>query len=500
MKRVKVLVAVAILLACWTPVLAQSKFARLDSLFESRFKEGIFNGNALVAQDGKIVYQHAFGFADLRQMIPNQEATRQHLGSTSKLYTAVAILQLKEKELINLQDPVVKYFPDFPYANITIWHLLTHTSGLPDFQIFDAYYAAAPHQVLTNKDLIPAIKNYGKLLFEPGEKWSYSSPGYGLLASIVEKVSRISFEQYLKKNIWGPAGMKHSYINSLAAPVADTNRAKNYATTHYYSTDLQLADTMKTKLQFAQVSGAVVGPGLVVSDTKDLLLFDQALYRGKLLKPATMAEAFTAIKLSGGEYARPDGWLGDTFFGLGWFIVQGNASGKMVLHTGKTAGLVTVFIRNLTKKQTVIIFDNTESFGLNNLALNAFNILNDNPISPLKKSLAKLYANELVRYGPDFALSHFNQLKSDTVNYYLNVQEMDYAGHQLIDDGYTNLGLETLKLLTLIDPGNSFPFYSYGIALRQAGKKPEAIMNLKRALGINKHNKEAASALEQILK
>jgi CubicO group peptidase (beta-lactamase class C family) len=497
--NIKLLVLVPIVLLA-SNTYGQNYRGRLDSLFSTRHKEGMFNGNILIAQGGHIVYQRAYGYANQEKKIFNRELSRSDLGSTSKLFTAVAVLQLKEKGQIRLEDAVVKYLPDFPFPAITIRHLLTHTSGLPDFQIFDAYYAEDPHRILKNNDVIPAIKRYGKVLFNPGEHWSYSSPGMALLASIVEKVSRTPFEKYLAIHIWEPAGMHHTYINSLSAPITDTNRVENYATDAYFSSSLYRADTMRRHRQFSQESGALLGPGLIVSDTKDLFLFDQALYTSILLKPTSLKEAFTPIRLNNGEYAHPEPWLGDTLFGLGWFILQDDYSGKIVLHTGKHAGIVTVFLRNITKRQTIVLFDNTESYGLNNTVLNALNILNDKPYILLKRSLAKLYSNELFQYGVDFAIGHFNQLKTDTANYYLNVQEMDYSGHQLLDNGHAMLGLETLKLLTLIDPANWFPYYSYGIALQQAGKTTEAIMALRKALTINPKEKDAINALKEILK
>lgn len=378
-----------LLLTFFRTVFGQTEATRLDSLFTMRNKEAMLNGNVLIAQDGRIVYQKAFGFANLSKKIVNTTSSHSDLGSVSKLFTAVAVMQLKEKGKLRLEDAVIKYLPSFPYPNITIRHLLTHTSGLPDFQIFDLYYNEDPHRILTNKDVIPAIKRFGKLLFEPGEKWSYSSPGMALLASIVEKVSGLTFDKYLDKRFWKPAGMYHTYINSLSAPVKDTTRVDNYATSDFLSTNLYLADTMRRHTQFSQISGALLGPGLVVSDTRDLFLFDQALYSGKLLSESSMQEAFTPIKLNNGEYAMPEPWLAQTRFGLGWFIVEGNPAGKMVLHTAKHAGIVTVFIRNITTHQTLVMFDNTESYGLNNTALNAFYILNKKPLVPLKRSLAK---------------------------------------------------------------------------------------------------------------
>jgi CubicO group peptidase (beta-lactamase class C family) len=475
----------------------QAKGGRLDSLFSARHKQGMFNGNVLVAENNRIVYQQAFGVADIERKVPNHLLSRSELASTSKLFTAVAVLQLYEKGLLRLDDPVVKYLSDFPYPNISIRHLLTHTSGLPDFQIFDSYYQQDPHRILTNRDVIPAIVRYGKLLFNPGDRWSYSSPGMALLADIVVKISGQGFEQYLKKHIWIPAGMHHTYINSISAPVRDNLRVIGYSTSAFFSSDLQRTDTMSRHKQFSHVSGAILGPGLVVSDARDLLFFDQALYTGKVLNAATLEQAFTPIRLSGGEFAHPEPWLGETFFGLGWFILQ-NPSGKIVLHTGKHAGIVTIFMRNLTRHQTLVMLDNTESLGLNNTALNAFNILNGKPISVFKKSLAKMYVNNLYKSGADPALCNFNALKADTGSFYMDPQEMVYGGLQFMENGHQKEGLETLRLVTVLDPQNSLPYYAYGLGLKMAGKTPEAIMMYQKALAINPGDKAASDALKQM--
>lgn len=471
---------------------------RFDSLFTARYNNSQFNGNVLIAQNGNVLYKRSFGYADRAKKILNTKTSRFHLASTSKLFTAVAILQLKEKDRIKLNDPVTKYLPDFPYTNITVWHLLTHTSGLPDFQIFEPYYQEDPKRILTNADLIPAIKSYGKLLFEPGEKWSYSSPGTALLATIIEKVTHLKFEQYLKKHIWDVSGMHNTYINSLNAFVKDEKRVKNYARPTIFSDSAQCADTMSRHRQFAQISGALIGPGLIVSDAYDLFLFDQALYAGKLLKQATMDEAFTPIKLNNGTYAHPEPFLGKTAFGLGWFILTEDPSHKIVLHTGKQAGIVTLFIRDLTKKQTFILLDNSESYGLNNTTLNAMRILNNTSLIVLKESLAFTYAKDIKKRGADFAISHFIQLKSDTLHYYLNLFEMDYVGHQLISYNQIGQGLETLRLLTQMNPNNWFPYYSYGKTLLELGKKDEALMILNISLSLSPDNQEVKQLLEQL--
>src|SRR3954470_24309517 len=112
---------------------AQNKPARLDSLFTSLYNQHEFNGNVLVVEKGKVIYRHSFGYADVRAKLLNTDQTAFNLASVSKTFTAVAILQLKQAGKLKLDDPFVNYFPDFPWRQITIRHLLSHTSGLPDY-------------------------------------------------------------------------------------------------------------------------------------------------------------------------------------------------------------------------------------------------------------------------------------------------------------------------------------------------------------------------------
>jgi CubicO group peptidase (beta-lactamase class C family) len=476
---------------------AQDARARLDTLFTTGYATGRINGQVLIAQNGSVIYERSFGLADRQHKIPVSSISHFNLASVSKLFTAVAVLQLKEKGTLKLTDPVVKYLPEFPFPNVTIRHLLTHTSGLADFDLFDEYYDKDSTKVLTNAYVMPAIKHRGKLLFEPGDKWSYSSFGMALLAAIVEKVTGLKFEQYLKKYIWEPSGMQSTYINSLSAPVADPSQVKIYARASLFSDSLRSNESIPGNRKFAWVSGALLGPGLVISDDHDLLRFDQALYAGKLLKQATMDEAFTPIKLNNGEYARPEPFLGKTGFGLGWFLLLEDPARKIVLHTGKQGGLVTIFVRDITRKQTFILLDNAGSEGLNNLTINAIRILDDKPILVLKKSLAFTYARDVANRGIDFAVSHFNQIRSDTVNHYFHLFEFVYVGYQLITLKKQE-GMETLRLLTQINPDNWFPYFSYGKALFESGFKEEATMNLNKSLSLSPGNKEVMSVLEQM--
>jgi CubicO group peptidase (beta-lactamase class C family) len=466
---------------------------RIDSMLNKLHENHNLNGNVLVAEKGNFLYKKSFGYANTEAGKLNNDSTRFQLASIGKTFTAVAILQLKEKGKIKLDDPVAKYLPDFPFAGVTIGHLLSHTSGLPDLQIFDPYVAERPEIIIDNSLVIPALKRSGKLNFTPGERWSYSNAGYSVLALVIEKVSKIKFMDYLAKNIWKPSGMNSTYPHSLPFAKPDPLRAESYRMP-IYSYQLQKVDTMKKFKALLVNFGGLQGPGFIASTTQDLLNFDSALYNGKLLKPETLIEAYTPVKLKNGEDAVVE--PGKLSFGLGWFILNDVSKGKIVSHSGFIPGGATIFIRNITTRQTVILLDNAESDGLHTTGGNVMNILVGRKLLPQKKSLVKVYVTDLLKSGADYA-AHFQELKADTAGYRFSSGEMDYAAHELNANGYKTQSLEASKLLTFIDPGAWQTYNSYGELLMSNGKITEAKAMFRKSLAINPDNHFAKDVLSK---
>lgn len=194
-------------------VYGQKTVERFDSLLNNYYACEQFNGNVLIADKGEIVYQKSFGYADLAKKTSNTKDSRFDIASISKTFTSVAILQLKEKRKLRLDDKVQLYLPEFPYSNISIRNLITHTSGLPDYNLYESAIEANPNILISNKDILLYLKNWSKPLeFEPGGKWSYSNTNFSVLALITEKITGLSFEKYLQRNVFTPAGMKNTYI------------------------------------------------------------------------------------------------------------------------------------------------------------------------------------------------------------------------------------------------------------------------------------------------
>ena len=353
--------------------MAQNTPAQLDKLFlEVTGDPGYhFNGAVLVADGDKIIYQNATGYADLSNQQKNSIQTRFQLASLSKVFTATAVMQLVEKGRIQLNDPLVKYLPAFPYPDITIRQILSHTSGLPDF---NEVYREKSKYALHNSDIIPALIQFGPPAAKPGTEWHYSSMGYALLAMLVEKISGQSFPDYVQENICKPAGMLHSYVLSPYIRHADSLRAINYVSNG--PAPLAAGDSLRTILESPWQT--IIGPGLMVSSASDLLLFSEALFANKILNATTQEEMYTVVKLSDGNNVKLE--HAPIFQAIGWGVDMDMACGPIVSHNGGSPGMTTILLRNLKTKQTVIVLQNTDNMGILSFGVNAMNILCGRPV------------------------------------------------------------------------------------------------------------------------
>ncbi len=349
------------LIILFTPLFSFAQ-QQLDSLFEAN-RDPIaigFSGVVLVAENSKPIYHKAFGYREFENKFPLQKSDIFELASVSKQFTAMIIMMLKEKGLLNYDDLVEKYL-DIPYKGITIRNLLTHTSGLPDYQdVMDKYWDKT--KVAGNEDCIAYLNKYKPvILFNPGEKYTYSNTGYLLLASIAEKASGKNFIELCRKWIFQPLKMKSTNIRTLEEKKA----TRNFAIGHIYIKERDQpalpagryvrADSFPSS-DYTIWLGNRKGPGRVSSIAADLLKWDQALYTEKLVKQSTLEEAFTPMKLNDGSFSN---------YGFGWTLRTDSSLGKIVMHTGDNPGYKTQIIRFIDKKKTIILLNNNahENFG-----------------------------------------------------------------------------------------------------------------------------------------
>jgi CubicO group peptidase (beta-lactamase class C family) len=304
-----------------------------------------FSGVILVAQEGKILFEKAVGRRSFESQTTLQTSDIFELASVSKQFTAMMVMMCREKGLLQFDDQVSKYL-DIPYAGITIRNLLTHTSGLPDYQaIMDEHWDKS--KVAGNEDILDYLRKYQPpMLALPGETYDYSNTGYVLLASIVEKASGRDFIELTREWIFNPLGMKSTDIRTLA----EKRVTPNFAIGHLKDSTGNYVNANKFHdSDYTVWLGNRKGPGRISSNVQDLYRWDQALYSGNLVSEATLREAFSPQKLTNGTRS---------YYGFGWDIEPKSPFGKMVSHTGDNPGYKTIIVRYLEEKKTIIILSN----------------------------------------------------------------------------------------------------------------------------------------------
>jgi CubicO group peptidase (beta-lactamase class C family) len=303
--------------------------ARLDEIVQSYVQNRTFMGSVLVARGAEVLLSKGYGAANLEWDVPNTPSTKFRLGSITKQFTAASILLLEERGRLKLEDPIKSYLPDAPasWDRITIFNLLTHTSGIPNFTSLPEYQSLK----LADTPLTKTIAAFRDkpLDFPSGEKMSYSNSGYLVLGYVIEKVTGGSYEQFVRDNIFTPLGMKDSGYDRNSAVIA--HRAAGYA------------PSPKGPINAGYIDMSIPhAAGALYSTTEDLLRWEQGLFGGKLLSPASLQKMLTPFK---NDYA----------FGV---VVQTTEGRKEVQHAGGIEGFNTFLTYFPDDKLTVVVLAN----------------------------------------------------------------------------------------------------------------------------------------------
>ncbi|MBN8676046.1 MAG: serine hydrolase [Chitinophagales bacterium] len=308
-----------------------------DTLLSAKFKKDEPGATVLVSRKGQVIYLKGFGMADMELKVPMRTEMVFRIGSISKQFTAVAILQLMEKGKLSLQDDIKKFIPDYPTHGytITVEHLLTHTSGIKSYTGMSSFDSIM-NMDMKPPELIAYFKNQ-PMDFAPGTQWNYNNSGYFLLGYIIEKVSGVTYEEYVKENLFKPAGMTNSAYGNDTRII--TNRAKGY---QQGKEGYENARPLSMTLPYAA--------GSLVSTVEDLWKWNQAVHAYKLVSKASLQKAFTDYKLTNGK---------PTKYGYGWGFneVQGAAT---IEHSGGINGFVTDALYIPSEDIFVAIFSNCD--------------------------------------------------------------------------------------------------------------------------------------------
>ena len=326
------------------------KSVQVDALFAPWTKGRSPGAAVLVVQEGRVVHRKGYGLADIPANVPISPGTVFDLGSISKPFTAMAIMMLVERGELRYGDPLTRFFPEFPpYARkITVWHLLHHTHGIPDYEglflksgLIDKDYprpskGAGGGLEPTIRDTLRLLARQGEPRFAPGDKYEYGGSGYVLLALIVEKVSGKPYPRFLRENIFEPLGMNSTLVYDETRPRV-RNRAVSYASVGEGYKDIDYTPL-----------NDIYGDGNVNSTVDDLYAWDQALYTEKLLKTGTLEQAFTTDKLNDGT---------ETGYGSGW-LVKNSPGLRRIAHGGSWVGFRSLLVRYPDQRLTVMVLSN----------------------------------------------------------------------------------------------------------------------------------------------
>ena len=279
-----------------------------------------FNGTALVIKNNKVIIDKGYGAANFANNIQNSANTVYYIASISKIFVSTSIMQLQEKGLLNINDPVSKYIPDFPYGNqIKLYHLLTHTSGIPEH--------SETAKSISHDELMKKIEK-GHLRFAPGTGWLYSDSNYAILAYILEKVTHSTLQSYVQQHIFSPLKMYHSGFGD--AFNEEPQPSTGYKLKHHKLVIPTLPDMSQ-----------LFGCGDIYTTAYDMYLFDKGLYNGKLLSSNSLTKIFTPVRHD---------------YGFGMYHNPGSYSDHGVL-----PGWNTLNSFNLTGNKFVILFTNVQN-------------------------------------------------------------------------------------------------------------------------------------------
>jgi len=293
---------------------------KLDSLFKRANKRYDFNGSILVAKDGKLIFNSEYGYADFKKKTSIDSSSAFQLASVSKQFTATAVLMLYEDSLIALDDTLTRYFPEFPYQ-ITIRQLLIHTSGLPKY-FWLAEHEWKKEKAPINTEMMGMISEYDlPLFFYPGSIFDYSNTGYMVLASLVEKVSGLSYSDFIETNIFNPLKMTNTFVYRFGEDSTRSNQLEGYRIYRRWR-HLAIPGT---------VNDGIVGDKNIYSTAEDLFKWINALNSGELISEESLEMMYTNGKTRRGRTVP---------YGFG-FRISNKETGKVIYHYGKWNGFST---------------------------------------------------------------------------------------------------------------------------------------------------------------
>ncbi|MEQ5790683.1 serine hydrolase [Muricauda sp. NFXS6] len=444
---------------------------KIDSLLSHLHEEGQFNGAFFLANDSTILAKRVYGYANIPRKEELKQETMFEIASVSKTLTATLIMKLVQEGELGLDSKLIDYFPEMPYPDITVEHLLTHTSGIPFY--YDTLIKDKLKEGRTiNTDTI--YKRYAELKpkqeFDTGQKFSYSNSGYMLLAGIAERATKQSFDDLLYKHIFSAAGMGSTRRDVLLSDM------ENYAEGHQLSVEqgayvpLEIHEDSLSMLHYYFKDSK--GPGGIYATMDDLWRFSQAIRNNAILNEEYTDLMFTPGTLLDGSATK---------YGKGWQLSSTDGS-RYVHHRGGSEGFNCFFYIAIDEGYSYFLVSNTKSFYLSEIHKQFRNIITDQPTESIKKSAFERIALRMNHISDVELMQKIDSLRARADEYYFALHEFNELAWKYWLDGNFEEGMRVIKLATVAMPDNAGAFEVLAEAYMEMGQNELAIKNYNKTI------------------
>lgn len=453
---------------------------KLDAFLRAYHELGRFNGAALVAQAGVVVLKQGYGMANFEWEIPNAPDTKFRLGSITKQFTAMLVMQMVEAGKLNLDDPISRHLPYYRKdtgERVTIHQLLTHTSGIPSYTDQPGFIQHESRDPYTPEAF---IKEYcsGDLSFEPGSTFRYNNSGYFLLGAIIEAVATKPYATVLQEQILTPLGMTDTGYDRH-----DRVLPKRAAGYERLVVDVVNAPYLDMSIPYAA--------GSLYSTVEDLYKWDQALYTEKLLSRAGLERMFTPVIQN---------------YAYGWGVRElpvgeTDRKVKVVGHGGGINGFGTVIERVVDYKHLIVILDNTGGAPMQEMTAGIISILFDQPAKAPEAHATRAVLRELFAHGAEAGRTAYRRAVSESPGAPpVTEGAINGVGYRLLGAGRIEEALTVFRFNTELFPESFNVYDSLGEACFAAGDYPEAIRNYAKSVALHPGHAPGVEMLARIMK
>jgi CubicO group peptidase (beta-lactamase class C family) len=436
-----------------------------------------------IVKNGQILYARGFGVMNLDTQKPVTEQTVFHMASVSKPFVATAIMQLVEQGKVDLNKPVIDYVLYFKvtgknYHKITVQQMLTHTSGMPDVRDYEWGQPEEPTGALLRYTKSLAEE---KLIFAPGEKWQYSNMAFEVLGHVIEKVSGLAFEEFVKQNILDPLEMKQSHF------LIDEEIKDLYTDGHIRQLSVKVSKTYPYNPKHAPSS-------TLHSNAVDMCRWAMAnMNRGAFKNQRILKDS--SYDMLWNKYTSA---YGDLSNGLSWFL--GDRDGKlMVQHGGGDLGFSTYFCMQPETKNAVVILTNHDYSPVQALNNAMWDLLDGKKPEMPRIPILIVMSKKILEKGVQSAIVSYHNLKKNRPgDFNFGEAQLNILGYALMAHGRLDDAIEIFNLNVQSFPDSFNPYDSLGEAYMKNGNKELAIKNYEKSIELNPENENGKQMLEKL--